>query len=491
MTREYLTYKTYVVLLLLFLTSLFVKSQKYAINYDFKSNVYHLQNIDNGIVDTVKYDMIEWRDGFYILKKNSKYGLLDNNGELVFPLNSESISVSDDYIYNKCIVNSLYLKYFLYSKNIEPVDTSDRVPVFFIPFFIISKNKRIGVIDTLGNLVLPFEFDEVTIFINSSLEYRFLCQKNSMSGLLDINGKEIIPFSNHQLGILNRNLDEVFTEKEYYRSKYISFYKSGKFGRFDDNGEIVIPADYDNGYDFFSNGLFCLARDKKFGFVDTNNKVVIPFIYDEVVPFKNSVASVKLDSKYSFIDDKNNEIVLFDHYTTHFNFINGISIFSKVGSKFGMIDTVGEVIVTNKYDRLVFVNWGQYYRAYLDKKVGVIDYYGKEIIPPTYDFVTEFKGFGMRSFYSPDMLFLIKKDKKFGVVNSKNEIVLDIIYDDLLIEDGIVIFKKDSYYGLMDFDCKIILESEFLNVKVHNSEWISVLDKEGNNYTVDKFGKRI
>ncbi|MFN6379273.1 MAG: WG repeat-containing protein [Flavobacteriales bacterium] len=483
--------KAYFLAGVLVFSFIYLKAQKFAVTYDFKQNVYHLQDLKTGILDTVKYDMIEYRDDYYVLKRNKKYGMFDKEGKVIFPLNSENILIYNDYIYNECLEDTFFLRHYIYDKKINLIDISERHPVFLKPHFILTKGGKRGVVNQEGIVVLPFEFDEIKILTNIKNEYRFLCSKSGFSGLIDANGNELIPFSKCSLFVLNRNRNAVFTGEEYAQSEYIAFYASGALGIYDIDGNLVIPAVYDDARLEFRNGLFCVSKYGKYGFVNTSNRIVIPFEYDDALPFKSNVASVRLGTKYSLIDSQNKQIIPSENYSSHFNFINGISIFSRNAGKLGMIDSKGKVIVEEKYNRIEFVEYGKYYRTVLNGKVGVIDYYGNEIILPSFDFVTEFKGFGVKTEYDPDNLFLVKRDGKFGVINSKGEFIIDMVYDDLMVMEDFVVFKVNSFYGLMDMNFKVILMPEFTKIKVHNSEWISVLDQEGLNHTYDRFGRKI
>ena len=82
---------------------------------------------------------------------------------------------------------------------------------------------------------------------------------------------------------------------------------SKKYGYKDENGNIVIPAKYDDALDF-SDGLALVKIKGKYGFIDKTDKLVIPAKYDDAWWFKNGKAKVTLNGREFYIDKNGNEV---------------------------------------------------------------------------------------------------------------------------------------------------------------------------------------
>jgi hypothetical protein len=108
---------------------------------------------------------------------------------------------------------------------------------------------------------------------------------------------------------------------EYHEGLAFAREKSlGKAGYINENGEVVIPIEYeymkDNRYfvfDYFSEGLAALYKDGKLGFVDKTGAIAIDFQYDYAYAFQNGVCPVKKDEFYGIIDRHGNTVVSFEY----------------------------------------------------------------------------------------------------------------------------------------------------------------------------------
>lgn len=100
-----------------------------------------------------------------------------------------------------------------------------------------------------------------------------------------------------------------------FREGLARYRRSGKFGFFDERGNVVIPACLDFA-EPFSSGLaaFCLGcreheedehhvyRGGKWGFIDTKGVIVIPARFDETRPFEGDQAQVMLNGQWVAIN---------------------------------------------------------------------------------------------------------------------------------------------------------------------------------------------
>jgi hypothetical protein len=372
--------------------------------------------------------------------------------------------------------------------------TSSGSPIQVGEYFILAKGNKKGVVDAAGNTIIPYAYDEITIYTQSAGDYRFRCISSSNEGIFDRSGKTIVPLSKQQLSMVNRDPYHYLTLDEYRGSPYVVFHPyttPATFGVFDDNGKLILPAEYENIHAHFENNLFCVAKQGKFGFVDPSNRVVVPFQYDSAMPFTDGCASVKINGKFGAINSQNQIIIPFDDYGQHFDFREGLSIFSKSGGKQGIIDTLGRIVLPTVFDRIEYVRAHQYYRCIRNGQVGIVDQHGTEVLQPIYSKTKAIDRFTLEKTLGPHTVYLVELNGKKGIVGSKGEVHLDLVFDNLIKEDGLYIYQTQGRYGIMDDQFRVILEPQFVKVMVHSSAWISVVDQHGQQYIVDHTGRKI
>ena len=85
--------------------------------------------------------------------------------------------------------------------------------------------------------------------------------------------------------------------------------KSGKYGYVDTNGKLVIPLQYQDAYDFRTEGLALVKKNGLFGFIDKNGNVVIDFYYEKANSFVNGKAYVYYEGSGWYYIDRNGEFV--------------------------------------------------------------------------------------------------------------------------------------------------------------------------------------
>lgn len=81
-----------------------------------------------------------------------------------------------------------------------------------------------------------------------------------------------------------------------------TFQNKDKYGYVDENGNVVIKAQYSHAYPF-ENGRAKVSKGDKWGYIDTKGKAVIAIQYDNIEPFENGLARVKKGDKYGYIKD--------------------------------------------------------------------------------------------------------------------------------------------------------------------------------------------
>lgn len=186
-----------------------------------------------------------------------------------------------------------------------------------------------------------------------------------------------------------------------------------------------------------------IRRDKKFGMLNSSLEIIVPTEYDILatgglgshVYLDEYIYKVKKDGKVNFIDSNNNlqNSIWFDELLW-----NGIV---EKDSLFGWVTSNGKLKITPQYEKLkplvtnshhIFqrvVNDTQQYYFIVNKgeKIGLIDASNAIIID--YDFGSEEIGSVYIPVGSHETYFILKKQGKWGAVNTKKETVVPFEYD--------------------------------------------------------------
>lgn len=224
----------------------------------------------------------------------------------------------------------------------------------------VTKNGKIGYLNTQGKLVIPTVYDSVgdednkydeswANLVNSG---RITVKKNGKFGVIDTQNKTIVPFNKYA------QIDGFFEGRAVVFSA-----KSQKYGVIDASGKEVVAPIYDQVYgtiadnEGYSEGLLAVQKGKKWGFISKTGKVVIPLVYDDVRPFSEGLAGVMKGKNWGFVDGAHKVAIPFRYAddnvqrlgvnylgATYFVFNEGIAEVSSKG---------GETVCINKSAKTV------------------------------------------------------------------------------------------------------------------------------------------
>ncbi|MFT7613572.1 MAG: hypothetical protein ACI9J3_002547 [Parvicellaceae bacterium] len=284
------------------------------------------------------------------------------------------------------------------------------------------------------------------------------------------------------------NHEPFFELPRYFQNDfgYKLIIAKGHFGLIDSNGVVVCEPAYDWINSF--NGDFAIVDLKgKKGFINKHGKAIIPAKYKSVNDFRNHWAMGSVKNRWFYIDTNGNELqgfgqhpnlhdfkqgpklkrlkhgvkyinekdedVIDDGYIRGAPFINGYAIVNKDKKQF-LIDTLGEVIQTFDCVYAGVLRNGLNVLVMNNKKKGIVDHLGQEVIPCEYDEIE----------IEEDGIIRVKKDFKWGAYNWDFELIIPNIYDRIdyvdfdITRNKIVMVTDGPKKGLIDFDGKTIKE---------------------------------
>lgn len=276
---------------------------------------------------------------------------------------------------------------------------------------LIEKDGKYGFIDTSGEVVIPFEYDDAQSF-SEGLAF---VQKNYKSGYIDKTCKVVIPltydYGNGSFseglaavrkdtspgitlghGYIDKSNNLIIPHKWYYANDFshglaavaIGDCTNNTWGFIDKKGNIAIPIKYEFASDF-SDGLAAVKQNGKYGYIDVTGNVVIPFEYDAGWSFSGGLAAVRSGDKFGYID-KSGTLVIPCEYEWFWDCYEDLAPVEK-DCKCGFVDTANNVVIPFEYSSVFSFSEGL---ARVSKygKYGFIDKLGNVIIPLEYDYAT-------------------------------------------------------------------------------------------------------
>lgn len=240
----------------------------------------------------------QYDDNIFLIKKNKKFGLVDNNNNPITSVMYDDILPPESGLF-RAILNDEWYILNQQGKVISPayhyigyIEENCAKVKLFDKFALLHVNN---------GLLTDFMFDEICDFIEDLARIR----------------------------------------------------QGDKCGYLDRNGKIVIDCQYDDvGY--FSQGLSYALKDGKYGYINTQNQTVIDFIYDNASIFSEDLASVVKDGKTAFINKTGKVIIDWMDYEAKY-FLRGVAQII-IDEKIGFIDKSGDIIIEPQFEYASYFN---------------------------------------------------------------------------------------------------------------------------------------
>lgn len=283
-----------------------------------------------------------------IVAKKWKYGIINEYGKIVLPLNYDYIERFSQYSpFNDIFLATQGQTVTVFDKNVR------KLPVKDITSYLYEDNKlyisdihgKKGLLDYFGTQTIPFKYD--TLYASHNLYTTgFIAKKEGMYGFISEKDEIIQPFIYRDIYTLKDGLVFVNTDN--------------KAGMFDKNWNIKLAFEYDSICDTYYNNFepeeakYIVIKNGKVGTVDIHNKTVIPIMYDALsgwVEYGPEAHFALKDGKYGLISHTNQIIIPFEY-----DYIGlpkgGVIVVSKNG-KYGALSWENKEILPCKYDFII------------------------------------------------------------------------------------------------------------------------------------------
>lgn len=288
-----------------------------------------------GFIDTtgkrvipLEYDNVwAFEEGLASVYKNGKMGVINNSNEVVVPIVYDVVGSFNDSL--AMIISNDKLGYVNQHNEIAIPLSFDNGYSFDNGFALVKKSDKWGVIDTQGALIVPYIYDELEP-ISSGKSSAYIIKKDGMYGLMDKQRKVVLPAkyerfyfnandelksisNNEGEGVINRQgiVVEPIYDNVYIRDNIIIAKLGEKHGIFDNEGDLIVPFEYDS-YHYLKKGVGRLKKGDKVGLFNSKNKQLTPLIFDGlniIRGVEDGYIEAKIGDKYGFLDEQGKAII--------------------------------------------------------------------------------------------------------------------------------------------------------------------------------------
>lgn len=167
--------------------------------------------------------------------------------------------------------------------------------------------------------------------------------------------------------------------------------------------------------------------------------------------------------------------------------VDNVAYFSIEGGKWGCINKYGEIQIPIIYDSSIYFYNDRVAKAILDGRDILINKYGEQLYTNLYDHLIGYFSINqivckngkcglidtngiftipliyksLERLNGSDNLFVFNVDKKYGIVDCNNNLLLPCIYDSIVSNQYVISVCRDNKWGVFNYDLEAIVPVEY------------------------------
>ncbi|MEY3369328.1 MAG: hypothetical protein RI973_2483, partial [Bacteroidota bacterium] len=336
-----------------------------------KDKKWGLINNDGHIVLQAQYDAIGEFDtlGYAILQMQGKSGLIDSDGKVLLSPQFQALRV---------LKRNLFVVMEDYQWKLLDHNGQELLPFSFYEIDTLAKDfyqfrvgDKWGITTNTGQVISSPLYDEITASPSSRRCY-FFTKNDGLNGLVADDGTVILPPVAEELKIPHQRL-VIYRENGNQQWKAVD--QRGEalpFGTFDSckmvesmffsllkndtatlvnlqSHKVLLSGVYESFSRFDSEHLL-YSQKSKVGLVNKDGSLVLSPRYDEIHTYERALYRANLDGKWGIVMKGDSVVLPFD-YSYIAPLLNGTSMVMR-GDKYGLSDAFGKLLAEPVYDRL-------------------------------------------------------------------------------------------------------------------------------------------
>ncbi len=345
----------------------------------------------------------------------------------------------------------------------------------------IIQDDKVGLVDLQGNIICEPQYNDIK---RLNRDYYKVTLLDGTLNVIDRKNKELQLPINHYTKIESNKNDYFFATLENEKWGIIK------------NKIKVLPFEYNALYQSNAKNIIYFISEENKGVVnlETGQQTIIND-YDSICPQNDVYSSVTLNNKWGLVNHQTKEVIfkpkyskikfLSNYYLELVEGYNTSHLFSLEKNKI--------VKLQHDFSRFEYFN-DEYFKAYQEDKVGLINKEGEVAIPPVYDQVVLLKK-GDKNYYK---VYNNGVQGIFDIKNKKEVVVC--IYSNIqyLKEDQMYKIHTLKGFGLVNKNFKTIIPEEYQSIVVagntikcqkNKSTIIFHIDDEQNVISVNEFAE--
>ena len=378
-------------------------------------NEYDNIAVDNYYNVNSKYE----KTGFIVCKREDsgyRYGYINYKGDKVLDTEYTEIErvtemEDDDNIYKDGQEGILKNKKEILNYEYENITYNSYNDVF-----VIQRNGKQGVADREGKIKIDPKYTEMSfggIYLNVI--------EDGTNKVIDLNGNEVTDGYIYRMPTTDGNYSIVYGEDEIYKI-------------IDNNGNIVVDKSY-TYIEELGNNYYIVASYNNNGIIDLSGRSLVDLRYSSIFKLDNTnllQANISSTNTVSLINNNMQVVATMENAGIEVE-DNYVRLYSETDNRY--FDYSGNELTAQE----LFQN-NNLYAKKINDKWGFVDKDGNVKVQNEYDMVTELNEYGFAG---------IKKDGKWGVINSNGEIVQEPIYEIDSISPTFIgiYYKTNEWYG--------------------------------------------
>ena len=328
----------------------------------------------------------------------------------------------------------------------------------------------------------------ICVVININIIYNFNIY-TLRYGIMDISGKEVV--SNKYYIISGEDI--------YNKEKYI---RAGKMDLFGINPKTVSVDLYGNEYSIKDNleskqknnltednkyDISIIVEDEKVGLVDKSGNQILPCIFEDITIINKNFFIVSIDGELFLWNDdndnlgkiiikelgKSNQIKLNKVNDLNFDrimsidddfIIFGNKIAIKNNNKFIIFDERGRKINNSEYNEFSIIS-----QENSKEEVAAVTKNGKQLLlDKNLHIIYKYDTYEVNKYNNE--LLVVQNNGKQGVVKLDNKKIIDLQYNDIIINNNYILASNDNKYYIFDYNGKLLFETNDILLTMSDGE---------------------